>query len=415
MSTPEQQSSTISDLTLSRIALKALGELPGLAAGPLSPLARVEAPAGAADRAALVTVLEGISGSWKMAVPALIDPGMTVMLIFGDSDMTLMGQYLWSDPYGGGPGFRLELDGDDLHLTGPITIDDVRRRVQESLSLAGIAATDTLRMALNNDQLLVLAALVDAYNAAAARRRLSRIPGPPPGFLASEVMAAWQAGITNTDPSWSVSLFSLLNPEAVPRGFEQRIPAVMKKMADAGLLAILEDQAGKTPDDIYVMGVELELLCRSLSGSVTNFGLVVQRRLSADRVEATILGGWRTGGGIWVADLSALPDGNAELSLFDSSLFTELLEKVLGNAAGGAADATGTATANTLDSILAQLKGGGPQEGAGASGSQTGANDITTQSGQEPAPGKKQPAFCTKCGKPVQAGAAFCVYCGARF
>ena len=34
------------------------------------------------------------------------------------------------------------------------------------------------------------------------------------------------------------------------------------------------------------------------------------------------------GGGLRVADLSGLPDGNAELSLFDPRLFTGLLEQI---------------------------------------------------------------------------------------
>ena len=289
-------------------------------------------------------------------MPALIDPGLTVMQVLSDGETGLMGQYLWRDAPGAEPGFRLDVNGEDLQLTGPLSLDDVHLSLLDALALGSVASVAPVRLVLSAEQLFAVAALADTYIGAAARRRLSRIPGPPPGFLATEIVAAWLAGISHTDPGWSVSLLAMLNPDAVPQRFDQRLPGVMKEMADDGMLGVLAGEPGDPLDEIYVIGEELDLLCRSLAAGATNFGLAVQRRTSADRVEAMILGGWRTAGGIWLADLSALPDGNAELSLYDPRLFIELLKQVYGSGAGQSGESTASAVGHSLESILAQLK-----------------------------------------------------------
>ncbi|MCB1614124.1 MAG: hypothetical protein KDI60_20545, partial [Xanthomonadales bacterium] len=61
---------------LSRRALKALAELGELNGGPLSPLVRVSAPAGSADRDGLIAALERMDGAWESLMPALLDPGL---------------------------------------------------------------------------------------------------------------------------------------------------------------------------------------------------------------------------------------------------------------------------------------------------------------------------------------------------
>lgn len=415
---PDQQIPIDGSLTLSRVALKALGEFPDLVAGPLSPLARVEAPAEPADRNELIRSLESAGEVWRAAIPALIDPALTAVLMFGNTVSSLMGQYLWADGSGSEPGFRLELDGRNLSLTGPLTLDDVQVSLLDALSLSGVSNVTPMRMALSADQLWVFAALVDAYIEAAARRRLQRKTGPPPGFTANEIVAAWQAGIAGADASWSVTLFSLLNPDAVPQVFEQRIPGVMKEMDAAGLLAVLEGHAGDPLDEIYVLGPELDLLCRSLASGATNFGLVFQRRISAARVEATVMGGWRTGGGIWLADISSLPGGKAELSVYDPRLFLKLMEQVFKSDPEQAGEPV-VAGGYTLESILARLKGGQPATVCQKCGAMPapgtrfcGSCGNPLDEVSEATPTASSQSVCPKCGNDLQPGAAFCVHCG---
>lgn len=392
MSTTPGQQETGGGLSLSRAALKALGELPDIIAGPLSPLARIPAPSEPADRTGLIAALEGMGNPWRSAVPALIDPGVTIMVTIGDAVRSLMGQYLLADTDSAQAGFRLDLSGQELHLSGPVTIDDVQLSLLDALALSGVAKATPARMTLAADQLWALAALVDSYTVATARRRLERRSGPPPGFRADEVVAAWQAGIAGADPSWSVTLFSLLNPDAVPAAFAERLPAVMQEMAGSGLLGILDGQAGEPLDEIYVPGVELDALCRSLALGATNFGLVYQHRASAARVEATIMGGWRTGRGIWAADISSLPGGSVDLSVFDARLFLKLMEQIFKGGPGEPVVPGG----HSRETVLALLKG---------------------EAAPVPAPPAAQTpkaSFCPACGQELQQGAAFCVYCGRK-
>jgi len=394
MSTSSGQQEASGRLSLSRAALKALGELPDIIAGPLSPLARIQTPPESADKAGLIAALEGMGDPWRSAVPALIDPGVTIMVMVGDAIRSLMGQYLLADASGAQPGFRLNLDGPLLSLSGPVTLDEVQLSLLDALSLSGVAKATPARLNLTADQFWALVALVDAYMTAAARRRVDRQAGPPPGFRAGEIAAAWRAGLAGADPSWSVTLFSLLNPDAVPAGFEERLPAVMKEMADSGLLGILEGPAGAAVDDIYVPGIELDALCRSLALGATNFGLVYQYRASAARVEASILGGWRTGRGIWIADISSLPGGSVDLSVCDTRLFLKLMEQVFQSPGGQSAEPV-VPGGYSLEMIMGLLQGQEPP--------------VTAAS-----PGTRKPSFCPACGKGLQSGAVFCVYCGSK-
>lgn len=433
--TSDQQMPAADGLTLTRESLKALGELPDTKAGPLSPLARVAAPDGSADKAGLVRALEGIRGEWRQVVPALIDPGLTIMMVFADGENSLVGQYLWSDPAGAGPGFRLDTGGDSLILTGPLDLDTIRAGLTEALSLGGAAASKPGRLALGSDQFHALVALADAYGEAAARRRLARLPGPPPGFVVDEIVAAWQAGTTSIEPGWSVSLFSLLTPDAVPEQFDQRLPGVIREMADTGLLAVLENKNDGPQSDIYLIGEPLDRFFRSLTRGVTNFGLLVQRRVSAGQVEATVLGGWRTADGIWMADVSALPGGEVELLLLDPPAAAGLLDQVLGSSEEPPAAVAEPPAGLSLEAILERLKGAaypapataesqnvapapalcpncGEEGTRGASfchqcGQPLGAADM------ESAPGEGQPV-CASCGRDISPGATFCRHCGVK-
>lgn len=108
-------------IAFSKRALKALGEEPAVRCGALSLLARIEPPDVPSDRSALIDSLSALQGEWTWAAPALLDPHLTVAMLFGDGDTSLIGQYLWPDTDARGPGYRAVVDKDAIHLAGPLS------------------------------------------------------------------------------------------------------------------------------------------------------------------------------------------------------------------------------------------------------------------------------------------------------
>lgn len=142
---------------------------------------------------------------------------------------------------------------------------------------------------------------MDAYTAARLARELVRSGGFPAGVGNAEV-EAWNTGVAKLDPGWSVSTLFLLEPDRSLAGFEAEIPAVLAELAAMGLLESVVAADGRA---LYTPRRELEVLCLEIARSRATFGLVSRHLAGPTTVEASILFGWRTGEGLWVAELSA--------------------------------------------------------------------------------------------------------------
>jgi hypothetical protein len=325
------------EIAFPKRALKALGEVPALRCGALSPLARISPPDAPSDRAALLDALTALQGQWTWAAPALLDPHRTVSMLFGDGDTSLIGRYLWPDAEARGPGFRAVVEKDAVRLTGPLSDDEVLLSCLDLVSLNGVAEAEPLKM----------------------RRRLSRQGGYPAGVSGAGLAEAWKAGMAVMDPGWSVSLFALLRPDLVPAGFEARVAGVVDAMDGAGLLAKLAGDPGDPLGDVYILGQGLDLLCQAVLAGIVHFGLSVQRLRAANEIEFTSVGGWRTGGGFWLADMSSIPlggTGDVVVSLLGPSSFTELIEYALGGNAQVTDAPFEMATPYSHDALLDALR-----------------------------------------------------------
>lgn len=354
-------------IAFSKRALKALGEAPGLRCGALSPLARIAPPDAPSDRAGLLDALTALSGPWTWAAPALLDPHLSVAVLFGDGDTSLIGQYLWPDADARGPGFRAVVARDDVRLAGPVSGNEVLLSCLDVVALDGVAEADPLKMTFSLEQFWATLTLLDAYRVLLLRRRLSRQGGYPAGVSATGLAEAWKAGLAVSDPGWSVSLFALLRPDLVPADFENRVAGVVDSMDEAGLLAKLAGEPGDPLGDVFILGQGLDSLCRAVLAGIVHIGLSVERLRAADEIEFTSIGGWRTGGGFWLADLSAIPKGGTgkvDVALIGPSGFSALIQGALGEAVRGAAkgDAVATdapfemATTYSRDALLDALR-----------------------------------------------------------
>jgi hypothetical protein len=347
------------EIAFPKRALKALGEVPALRCGALSPLARIRPPDAPSDRAALLDALTALQGQWTWAAPALLDPHRTVSMLFGDGDTSLIGQYLWPDAEARGPGFRAVVEKDNVRLTGPLSEDEVLLSCLDLVSLNGVAEAEPLKMTFSLEQFWATLGLLDAYRMTLLRRRLSRQGGYPVGVSGAGLAEAWTAGMTVMDPGWSVSLFALLRPDLVPAGFEARVAGVVDAMDGAGLLAKLAGDPGDPLGDVYILGQGLDLLCQAVLAGIVHFGLSVQRLRAANEIEFTSVGGWRTGGGFWLADMSSIPlggTGDVVVSLLGPSSFTELIEYALGGNAQVTDAPFEMATPYSRDALLDALR-----------------------------------------------------------
>lgn len=381
---PDDPRTAIETRSLPLAALMALAQLPGLRCGALSPLARIAAPESAPDRDALASALQALDGDWAALPAALLDPGLSLGLIVADREDQLLGQYLWPQPQALGAGFRVGVAGGSLHAQGPLTLEDVELSLLNQLALGSCAEVPPERFELDAAQLWTLLALVDALGTAAALRHAARASGPPTGVAVGDIEAAWNAGIARPNPGWAVSLAALLAPEALPKDFPALLRDTLASLQDAGLVIVLEAAPGDPLGDLVLPAAGLDLLCRGLANGGIAFGLARSERVSAERVEITCIAGWRTPGGIVVAELSALAQGRAELLVTGPSYCAQLLGELLGT--GGLPEGTaipGTAAPSPAD-LLALL---GPPAAAAA-------------------------PHCSHCGATVRAGARFCAQCG---
>lgn len=394
-------------LNLSRRALKALSSIEGLSGGALSPLARMQAPEGAADARSLVAAWEPLDDTWKWAVPALIDPHHTIALVLGDGNTNAVGQYLFPDAEAYGPGFHLDVGGESASLTGPVSLGILQVGIYSHLAFEEVVELEPFRADLSPDHFWVLAACLDAFRAAILERRIQRVGGAPAGVGPTEISKAWTDGISIINPGWVVSLFSLLVPASVPRDLPQRLPDLLKQMSRQGLLQELKGPVYAFPESLspLLWGPTMTL----------NFGLVRQRLAQPELVESTILGGWRMPGGIWLADLSDIENSGVSLVLGGPTLATEIIDDLLGDdSLAPSWDAFSLETSYSRDVIVSQLSQLSHREEsvASASGTSIGETEKLTCS----ACGKELKAdlnFCNACGTPVpQRG--FCNWCGNR-
>ncbi|MBL8245523.1 MAG: zinc ribbon domain-containing protein [Rhodanobacteraceae bacterium] len=381
---PDEPRAASETRSLSLTALMALAQLPGLRCGALSPLARIAAPAGAPDRDALAAALHALDGDWAALPAALLDPGLSVGLVVADRESQLLGQYLWPQPQGLGPGFRVGVAGAALEAQGPLTLEDVELSLLNQLALGSCAEVPPERFELDAAQLWTLLALVDALGTAAALRQAARASGPPPGVTIGDIEAAWNAGIARPNPGWAVSLAAMLAPEALPADVTALLRDTLARLQDAGLVVVLDSAPGDLLGDLVIPAAGLDLLCRGLSQGGIAFGLARSERVAEDRVEITRVAGWRTPGGIVVAELSALSEGRAELLLTGPSHCAQLLGELLGTSSLPEGTAIPGAAEPSPADLLTLLA---PPAAASA-------------------------PHCSHCGAAVRAGARFCPQCG---
>ncbi|NPV60951.1 MAG: zinc ribbon domain-containing protein [Actinobacteria bacterium] len=395
---PREASAEYETLELPRRALKALSGLEGLAAGPLSPLGRMEAPAGEADAGALISAWEKLEGAWRWAVPALLDPHRTVALVMGDGNTNLVGQYLFPDAEALGPGFHVSVGKEALTLAGPLSLWHLGATLYSHLTLEEVAEVEPLRLEPSADHFWALMACLDAYRAVALARRLRRIGGGPAGVSAEDAARMWSEGLSFPNPGWAVSLFSLLAPEEVPHDLPERLPRLLEEMARQGQLKA----AGDAGSPLYALP---EALSPLLWGPTTalNFGLVTQRLTADGSAELTVIGGWRTPGGVWMTDLSELRSGKAALALVGPTLATTIIDNLIGEGyLAPAWEEFAMDTPYTRDALVSRLR---EMEAAGAAAAAV----MGAPETESPSPG-----FCPACGHPLRAGARFCKGCGAE-
>ncbi|MDI6831941.1 MAG: zinc ribbon domain-containing protein [Actinomycetota bacterium] len=396
---PLEAGAAYQSLELPRRALKALSGLEGLAAGPLSPLGRLEAPAGAADAGALASAWEKLGGAWEWAVPALFDPHRTVALVMGDGNTNLVGQYLFPDAAALGPGFHLSVGGEALTLAGPLSLWFLGAGLYSRLALEDVMEVEPFRIELSAGHFWALMACLDAYRAVALARRLRRLGGGPAGVGLEDAAKAWSDGVSFPNPGWAVSLFSLLVPDLVPRDLEQGLPRLLAEMARQGHL----QAAGESGEVLYALP---EALSPLLWGPTTalSFGLVSQRLAGPGGAEVTILGGWRTLGGVWIADLSELGLGKAALALLGPTLATAVIDNVIGEDTPAMSwEGFAMDTPFARDALVSRLR---EMEAAGKAAA------AATGAPEEAAPAT--PGFCARCGHELREGARFCRGCGAE-
>ena len=387
-------------LDISRRALKALSGIDGLTGGPLSPLARMQAPAGTADTGALVAAWEALDDTWRWAVPALVDPRRTIALVMGDGNTNVIGQYLFPDAEAYGPGFHVDVGEEAVSLTGPLSLGLLQVGLYSRLALEEVVELEPLRVDLAADHFWVLMACLDAYRAAALERRLLRAGGAPRGVGQAEIAKAWVDGISRINPGWVVSLFSLLVPDRVPRDLADRLPRLLPEMSRQGHL---EEVAGPGAGGaLYALP---EALSPLLWGPTTalNFGLVLQRLAQPQTAESTVLGGWRTPGGIWLADLSDMKNNGVALVLAGPTLAGGIIDDVFGDdSLSPRWDEFAMDTPYARDALVSRLRampeGGEPGTAAG----------VTAPEDRAPASRR----FCAGCGNPLGEGLAFCNKCG---
>jgi len=159
-------------------------------------------------------------------------------------------------------------------------------------------------------------------------------------------------------------------------------------MDDADLLMVLDGDLSAGPGATIVFGEGLELLAAGLSSQLLLFGLAVKRLRDPGAIDVTAMGGWRTPNAIWLADLSAILDGDVRLFLASRAL----IEDILGDLLGGVPDDDfAMDTPHTADALAARL--------------------AEAPVSRKPAVAAPEPLKCDQCGVPLQPGWRFCGSC----
>ncbi len=314
---------------LSRAALQALRRIPHLVASPLSPLAHLQANSGKDDPAELLRRWQQEHDVWTWAMPALLNPHRAVTLLMGDTDTSILGQYLWEDPSGLMPGIRVGVEPEVLTVEGPISSEMVLMGLLETLHLSGLPESDPLRIRLSKKAFWGVMTLLDAYRMALLKNRLLRKGGFPKGVSIALLREAWGLGCSQRDLGWAVTMYATLLPDEVPVQFEEALPDVLHELEVAGLLTQLLPEETADSDTVFVFEEALEVFFQTLVPSSLLFGLVVQTIPQPEKVAYSVLGGWRSGSGIWLADFADIATGYVELLFVGPHFVTTALEILL--------------------------------------------------------------------------------------
>jgi hypothetical protein len=367
--------------------LKALALLEGLHCGPLSPLARVRAPPDPADATLLMALLGGLQGDWESSIPALIDPGLTLGIIIAGSGGQLLGQYLWADRSGGGPGFKVSVADQALILSGPVSLHEVELSLLDQLGSSAAQEPAPESYELDAAQFWTLLALADAFGMAAARRQAERARGAPVALTVAEIIAGWQLGLARPDPGWAVPLAAALVPDAVPRDFPALLAGALQSLQDAALVTLLAANGDDPGANMVLPASGIDLLCRGLWQRELSFGLVRSESLGPHKIEVSQIAGWRSGGVFALADLSGLDADRAEMLVMGATDVEQLIADLLGTRETPSGDEAQTPALSSAELIsrLGALKPARPA--------------VTSK-------------FCAACEAPLRAGARFCGQCG---
>lgn len=394
MSPIDERLWTVLDLPMKNLA--ALGQVPGLAAGGLSPLVRVTAPEAPPDPVGMDRLLDDIEKMSPWAPAALLDPQLTAGIIVGNEDTPSLRQYAWPDAEGRGPGFEFAVTAEALQMRGPMEIVELREGMAALLRVDELVGVPALTMTLTAGQFWALTAIFDAHRTALGIRRLSRLGGMPLGVMVPDVIEAWKTGLQTRNPGWAVSLFSMLVPDAVPESFEMSLRQALGEMDDADLLMVLDGDLSAGPGATIVFGEDLEALASGLASQLFLFGLTVQHLRAPGEVEVTALGGWRTPGALWLVDLSGIENDEVQLVFAGGELMVEMLDELL----GGEPDPDfAMDTPYASDTLRAKL-----------------AVAPTAPEPAAPEPAVTAPTqvrFCKQCGAELTVGGRFCGKCRA--
>lgn len=330
-------------------ALRALPGIDGLRGGPLSPLGRIAAPAGAADAEALASLLRQADAEATAGFEALLDPGANLALWLRDARGERSIQALWPDPSAAGPGWTVAPGADGLRLRHPASLDALELELLDALALQLLPESEPLRIALDARQCWALLALLDAIGTTAALRLAARQAGPAPAVGLAEVTAAWEQAKRDRSPGWAVALAATLAPAGPPSDFPATLEPALEALVAAGWLLA----GGRAGERRYAPGLLLDVLAQGLAAASPVFGLVRSERTDDSRIEVLAVIGFRLPDCVAWVDLSALDQDRAEWLLLGASSSADLLGTLLAPGEPGAPTVLPGAVERILQALAA--------------------------------------------------------------